>query len=316
MLDNLRIAKYRFVLEATEPIYLPPYKGSALRGGFGLTFKRMACRKPNGCPKACEQPGECAYGYVFETSPSADAEVLRTHEAVPRPFVLQAPWDDKTEYQAGEQLEFGLVLVGQGITYLPYFILAFKALGEEGVGRGRGCFQVKEVWALDPLGPWKSLVYDGASDALRNVDMSIGIAQIEATASRLSPQEISVHFLTPARIKHTGEIVSELPFHVLLRTIMRRVSSLYYFHCGQRWETDYRGMIEAARTIETMQVDLQWQEWQRHSGRQQRQIAMGGVVGTVRYAGPLEAFRPLLVTGSLIHVGKGTVFGNGQFEVA
>ena len=36
---------------------------------------------------------------------------------------------------------------------------------------------------------------------------------------------------------------------------------------------------------------------------------------TVEYAGPVADFRSLLVIGSLIHVGKKTVFGNGQFVV-
>jgi hypothetical protein len=315
MLDKLRIARYHFVLQAVEPIHLPPHKGSSLRGGFGQAFKRMACRKPNGCSQECEQPEECAYGYVFETSPPPDSEVLRTHQAVPRPFVFEVIPDGKTDFRPGEELTFGLVLIGQGIAHLPFFILAFKALGEEGLGKGRGRFQVKQVWAFDPLGPWKTLIYDGASDALRNVDMSIGIAEIEAAAVRLSTEEAVVHFLTPTRIKHAGEIVHELPFHVLVRSIMRRVSSLTYFHCGQRWETDYRGMIEAAKVVEVAHTDLRWQDWRRHSGRQGQQIEMGGVVGIVRYTGPLTNFRMLLVIGSLIHVGKGTVFGNGQFNI-
>ncbi len=315
MLDKLRIARYQFVLQAVEPIRLPPHKGSSLRGGFGQAFKRIACRKPGGCSQACEQPEQCAYGYVFETSPPPDSEVLRTHKAVPRPFVFEVLPDEKTEYQPGEELTFGLVLIGQGIDHLPFFVLAFNALSEEGIGRGRGHFHVKQVWALDPLGPWKSLIYDGSSDALRNVDMSIGTAEVEAAASRLCTNEITIRFLTPTRIKYNGEIVSEFPFHVLLRSITRRLSSLYYFHCGHRWETDYQGMIEAAKGVESVQMDLRWLDWNRYSGRQRQRIGLGGVVGTVRYAGSLGEFRPLLVLGSIVHVGKGTVFGNGQFEI-
>ncbi len=171
MLDRLRIARYRFVLEAIEPMTLPPYRGSTLRGGFGHALKRIACRNPGEQCKTCRAYEHCAYGYVFETRPPSDAEVLRTHQAIPRPFVFEAQREDKARYLPGEEVPFGLVLVGQGIEHLPHFILAFKTLGEEGLGRGRGRFRLKGVWACDPLGPWETLIYDGASDALRNGDM-------------------------------------------------------------------------------------------------------------------------------------------------
>ncbi len=315
MLNRLKIAKYHFVLQAVEPIHLSFHKGSSLRGGFGGAFKRIVCRELSGCSQKCKWPEQCAYGYVFETSPPPGSEVLRTHQAVPRPFVFEVLPDNKIEYRPGEELAFRLVLIGQGITYLPFFILAFKALGQEGLGKGRGRFRLKEVWTLDPLGPWKALIYDGPSDALRNIDMSIGITEIEVAGSRLPEDEITIRFLTPARIKHAGKIVSELPFHILIRSIIRRLSSLYYFHCGQRWETDYRSIIEATKIIETEQMNFSWQAWRRHSGRQRRLIEMGGIIGTGRYIGPLAEFRRLLVIGSMVHVGKGTVFGNGQFEI-
>ena len=46
------------------------------------------------------------------------------------------------------------------------------------------------------------------------------------------------------------------PFHVLVGKLLARVSSLSYFHCGERWETDYRGWIEQAEAVrERMQRD-------------------------------------------------------------
>ena len=42
----------------------------------------------------------------------------------------------------------------------------------------------------------------------------------------------------------------------------------------------------------------------------------GGVVGSVRYAGDMARFRPLLALGMLVHMGKEAVFGNGQYVVS
>ena len=316
MLDRLKLAKYRFVLEAIEPMSLPPYKGAVLRGGFGHAFKRMACLQPGGMCDACQERARCAYSYVFETPAPPDSEVLRTHEAVPRPFVFEPLLDGKTDYQPGDELTFELILIGRGIDYLPYFILAFKSLGDEGLGSGRGRFRLKQVWARDPLGPWETLIYDGPSDTLRTVAMTAGMIDIERAAAALPEQAITIRFVTPTEIKHDGKIVHEPAFHMLIRALLRRVSSLYYFHCGERWEADYRGLIERARAVETVEAEVGWQDWERYSSRQERRLEMGGVVGKVRYVGSLADFRPLLVLGSVVHVGKACVFGNGQYETA
>jgi hypothetical protein len=315
MLDKLKLAKYCFVLEAVEAMRLPVHKGGTLRGAFGQAFKRMACRQPGSPCDTCPQIDRCAYAYVFETPVAPGSEVLRTQSAVPHPFVFEPPLDGRTEYGAGDELPFGLVLVGRGVDYLPYFILAFKALGEEGLGHGRGRFRLKQIWARDPLGPWETLIYDGPSDALRNVEMAAGTADVGQAAAKLPDDELCLHFLTPTRLKDEGKMVQEPAFPILVRALLRRVSSLYYFHCGERWTTDYKGLVEKAGAVVTVESAVSWQDWERYSGKQQRRIDMGGLVGWVRYAGPLSDFRSLLMLGSVVHVGKGSVFGNGKYEV-
>ena len=38
-------------------------------------------------------------------------------------------------------------------------------------------------------------------------------------------------------------------------------------------------------------------------------------MGHVTYSGDLTPFLSILALGELVHVGKGSVFGNGQFEI-
>ena len=105
MLEKLKIAKYRFTLQALEELHLPRYKGSTLRGGFGHVFKRTVCfQKDMETCGACLLKNNCPYGYIFETSPPADAEVLRTYSHVPMPFVIEPPLDRRTRYQPGDLL--------------------------------------------------------------------------------------------------------------------------------------------------------------------------------------------------------------------
>ena len=75
--DDFTLARYRLTLQALETLHLPPLKGSALRGGFGHTFKRLACTEPWPCGDRCQGGNTCPYGYVFETVPPPDTEFLR-----------------------------------------------------------------------------------------------------------------------------------------------------------------------------------------------------------------------------------------------
>jgi len=356
MLDKLRIAKYHFTLEAVERLGLPRYKGSTLRGGFGAVFKRTVCfqKQVKSCAD-CLLKANCPYAYIFETAPPPDAEVLRTYSDVPLPFVIEPPLDTKTVYEPGESLDFGLVLVGRAINYLPYFIVVFQELGKAGLGQGRGKYALREVAAVQPLGGFEETIYSADDGVVCERDLSVGWEEIEAQASNVKREasnvkretsnvkreasnvkretsdvkretsnfQLTVNFLTPTRMKHEGRFVDRPEFHVLVRNILRRVSSLYYFHCGERWETDYRGIIEAARGVRLAEARTGWVDWERYSRRQQQRMNLGGLVGQATYEGDasaelstgLEPFLPLLVLGQLVHVGKACVFGNGWYEL-
>ncbi|GAB4546590.1 MAG: hypothetical protein Kow0063_41050 [Anaerolineae bacterium] len=106
------------------------------------------------------------------------------------------------------------------------------------------------------------------------------------------------------------------PFPVLVKALLGRVSSLSYFHCGQRWEADFRGLIDRAAGVRVAGCESGWQDWSRYSGRQKQRVEMGGLVGCVTYEGDLRDYLPLLALGEWVHVGKGTVFGNGKYVIS
>jgi len=317
MLNALRIASYRFTLMARDELHLPPYKGSTLRGGFGHAFKRVVCfqREVKTC-QGCLLRENCPYAYIFDTSPPSDAEVLRTHSDVPLPFVIEPDTTDRrTTYPPGDTLNFELVLVGKAINYLPYFILVFRELGDRGLGRGRGKYRLHEVEALQPLSGDKERIYSATDEMVCHSDLEVSFQDIERRAEEMPDDKVTLRFLTPIRIKHEGRFISQPPFHVIVRNILRRVSSLYYFHCGEQWEFDYRGTIERAQEIRSAELNTRWVDWERYSGRQNAKLKMGGFVGEAVYEGDLTEFRPLLLLGQLVHIGKACVFGNGRYEI-
>jgi hypothetical protein len=260
---------------------------------------------------------DCPYAYIFETSPPSDAEVLRTHSDVPLPFVIEPDTRDKrTTYRPGDTLNFDLVLVGKAINYLPYFIVVFRELGKEwGLGRGRGKYCLHQVEAVQSLSGDKERIYSATDEMVCHSELEVSFQDIERRAEEMPADQVTLRFLTPARIKHQGRFTSQPAFHVIVRNVLRRVSSLYYFHCGEQWEFDYRGTIERAKEIRSTELNTRWVDWERYSGRQKTRMKMGGFVGEAVYKGDLTEFRPLLVLGQLVHIGKACVFGNGRYEI-
>ncbi|MBZ0169326.1 hypothetical protein MELA_00766 [Candidatus Methylomirabilis lanthanidiphila] len=332
-LDSFRVARFSLTLEARDRLRLPPYKGSALRGGFGHVFRKVACTVRGGeCPP-CLLKSACPYAYIFETPPPSDSAILRKYPHAPHPFVIEPPDDATTMYEPGAQLTFGLVLVGKAIDYLPYFIYAFEELGRLGIGRDRGAFRLAEARGEAASGEgdtWRP-IYSGDSKILTNgflirtardlfhnhehahdpVHDPVGAPVHE----HVHDHEVVLHLLTPMRLRFDEALVNHLDFHVLIRNLLRRLSALSYFHCGRQLNLDFKEFIASAQEVKAEETDLRWVDWTRYSNRQKRKIQMGGLIGQVTYSGPLAEFLPFLRLGELVHVGKGTVFGLGKYTL-
>jgi hypothetical protein len=87
MADSIEYAQFGFRLNENEPLVLPAYKGSTLRGGFGHAFKRVICAVKNKeCPD-CLLKEKCIYSYVFETPPPSDTKIMRKYISAQSGFI-------------------------------------------------------------------------------------------------------------------------------------------------------------------------------------------------------------------------------------
>ncbi|MDD3654370.1 MAG: CRISPR system precrRNA processing endoribonuclease RAMP protein Cas6 [Desulfotomaculaceae bacterium] len=320
MQQSFTVAMYELTLEAgKQGLSLPPYKGSTLRGGFGSTFKRIACSLRGTECRACLLKSNCPYAYIFETAPPPGSEALRNYSSIPRPFILEPPLETKTEYTPGEKLHFNLILIGKAIGYLPYFIVAFRELGEMGIGRLRKKFRLAAIRAVHPVSCASEIIYRAEDQLVRNVELTWQ-SDIEKVASADIPEvpairKIRLEFQTMTRLKFEEKFVRRVEFHMLVRNLLRRLSSLAYFHHGWEPDLDFTGLIRRAAAVRLVQDRTRWVDWERYSSRQDTKMNLGGIVGRVEYEGELGEFIPLLRLGELVHVGKGAVFGMGKIEI-
>jgi hypothetical protein len=148
---NLRIGLFRFALLPAQAMEVPALnKGNMLRGGFGYAFRRLCCvpqcRDTNHCPVA----DSCPYKAVFAPSPPPGSAQLSRNQDIPRPFVFRAPDTRQTRFERGERFEFGLVLIGSAVDFLPYFVLSFRELAAEGLGVNRAKCVLERVEQVKP----------------------------------------------------------------------------------------------------------------------------------------------------------------------
>lgn len=310
-------ARFQFILKALDCINMPAYKGSTLRGGFGHAFKKVVCVKREKVCETCLLRGKCVYSYVFETPPPPDTSKMKKYPYAPHPFVITPPLEAKRLYRENERLCFELTLVGKSIDFLPYFIYTFDELGKMGIGKDKGKYQLEEVRAINigerSKAKGEKVIYSGKDKTLHN---NYEIMKVDDLGPfPLSPSTLPLSFVTPTRLKYDGQLSPTLEFHILIRNLLRRISLLSYFHCGEELVLDFKGLIEEAKNIKALKENLHWQDWERYSNRQETKMKMGGFVGSVKFQGEFEKFIPFLLLGEYIHVGKGTSFGLGKYQI-
>ena len=298
---------------AIDNIKLPAYQGSALRGAFGHALKRAVCTfKVQECT-ACLLKTKCVYSYTFETPPPADTEVLRLYPFAPHPFVLNISGNGTQNRKPGSPLQFGMTLVGRAIEFLPYFAYGFIQMGQAGIGKGRGRFNVERIAVLNAEGQKAETVF--RQDRLSAPETLLNFEHARKLSAQYGPDKITVKFNTPLRVKYRGRLHDMPDFHILIRNLLRRVSNLLYFHCGQHTDFDFKTLIRKAEAVRMLHSDIRWADQKRYSNRQKKHMLMGGIVGQATYRGDLAEFLPLLVLGTWVNIGKGTGFGLGSYTL-
>jgi hypothetical protein len=306
---QLALARYRVTLGALDRLDLPRYLGSTLRGAFGHAFRRLCCL--GRADEPCPAPQSCPYHLVFETAPPPDADALRTHDEIPRPFVIAPPPAVAADYPPGSEVHFDLTLIGRAREFLPHFVVTLREIDR--LGRGQRAVALRGIDAVHPLTGVSGVVYRGDDTLVRPSTAAVTLAECEAVPRPAGP--VRVTFVTQTRLKHEGRFARRPDFQLLFRRLLGRLSALARFHDGGPLDVDFRGLIAAAATVRLARDDTRWTRWTRYSHRQDRHMDWEGLVGSAVYEGDLAPFWPYLVFGQWTHAGSGATFGLGGYRI-
>ncbi len=301
------LGRYTFSAVFLDPAVLPSFKGSTFRGAFGGAFKKVVCAvREKECGR-CLLANRCLYAQTFETTTPASQGLRQA--APPHPYVIEPPRTSQTHFAAGDSFDFDLLLFGSSNDSLPYFVYAFDAMGETGLGKRlagqRGRFRLTAVHH-NGRG-----IFDPEQHRLEPVKLSDFTL---TTPGPAAVEEVTIVLHTALRLKFANHLQAELPFHLLVRAMLRRVSSLFATFGDGEPPLDYRGLVARAAAVEVARSNLRWVDWERYSSRQDQTMLMGGMLGTVTYRGPLGEYLPLIEAVRELHLGKQTAFGLGRIE--
>ncbi len=309
----IKAQRYTFKCRFESEAHLPGYPGSTLRGALGWSLKKTSCalkhRRCHGCPLK----EQCAYAWIFETEQYCNKNGHAIN-ARPHPFVIQ-PAEMAGSKQIGETLLFSILLLDRAVDMLPIIAYTINFMGKSGIGsglrHGMGRFTLEEVTSGEKsvYSPADNTVYNHKDDKKNSIELL-------PESKKQQPRTVTITMQTPLRLKQKNRLEQKLPFHVLIRACLRRMSALEKAYGGGEPELDYRGLINRAEKIKTQQNKLRWQNLHRWSNRQEKKVSLSGIGGSISYGGDLSEFMPIINYGSEVNIGKQTAFGLGRMVVS
>lgn len=310
----LTITHLRFDAVAEERIQLNgPMAGNYLRNGMASVMLRATCTETHRTAQPTPEHAATCPACWLLAAQVEPGKVRRAYSVAP-------PLPPRQRVEPGEPFSFAVSLYGEGLRFLPYFVLALIEVGRLGIGPGRGSFHVQQIQAIDPLRGLIQDVLRPETQLVRvpsvHVDWQSAQTAASALASTLRREEVTLHFLTPVRLTDRERLVHMPDFAVLFRRLLERIDQMarQWNLGGRRAPEELEELYSYAEHVRLVAADVKWMDLKSYSGRTERVRWFSGFVGQATYRSKdWLALLSWLVLGQGVQVGKDTVRGNGMF---
>lgn len=309
----LTFTHLRFQARAHTTIKLGEYQGAErLRDALAQVMLRAVCPDTQRAEKPSPEHTEVCPACWLLAAQSDPGAVRRVYSlAGPQPLLdTLAP---------NQPFQFTITLFGDGFRFLPYFVLAASAMGDTGVGPGRGKFEIVTIHAVNPLTGAAHAILSEGEKIVRPQSLPIGWGEAEAVAREFPNEaDVRVRFLSPTRLIDSESLVKAPDFGIFFRRLLERVDELSKQHNGgeRRPPEEVTELYALADQVRLIEQSTQWIELWGPSGRTGRSTPMGGFVGFAVYRSRhWDKLLPWLLLGQGVQVGKLTAKGNGVYQV-
>ena len=301
---DIRYVKIKFVLRMSEDTHLPTNKVSALRGGMGEMLLQQNCISDRECEK-CGFESECLVRRTIYSKYEIQPPFATGKDSIG--YVLECENYD-TEFPEGSELSFYLILFGKTIVYLNIFLMAFYALGQNGLGKAKAHFTVDRV-----INEWKQPILSDMNVYKENYRVSL---LSDYVASRLHAlkglSEYNIIFESATSIKSDGELLRSFSPEPVIKSLWRRI---YMLDCFEGIETQ-KIEIEADDISQMLSQRSKVVGAHRYSSTADKKMELEGIKGNMILKDVSEPVLMLIVSGEIMHVGKYTSFGFGRLWVS
>lgn len=322
-MNEFTATHFRFEVEATTPLALADYTGSALRGALVTALRRHFCPAQGDADAAHRAVCPVCWLLTYETTPGESR----------RPYAIEPLLGQQRTFQPGQRFRFGLTLFGQAINLFPYLVLAVPEMGRTGIGRKlddgrgrwrRGRFALRSIEEVNPVSGQRATLMEAGERTIQMPQCPVTWAQVQEAAERLGrllaerDQRLGIRFLTPTRIVRHKKLVHKPEFRPLFQRLLERVHELQRAFGGEEPEIDWHGLLALADQVTLVEDDTAWWDLQGRSSRLGREQQLGGFIGLAWYAAPIQTWKPLLpwlIWGMSTHVGKNAVKGSGWYSL-
>jgi hypothetical protein len=333
VMTPLTFTHLRFHARAVQNIRLGQYQGAErLRDALAQIMLRAVCADPStsglDTPRKTQgystlRSGQRAKKPTPEHAATCPACWLLAAEtdpgAVRRVYSLAGPQPPMDTLAPNQDFHFTITLFGDGFNFLPYFVLAASAMGEAGIGPGRGKFEVRSIEAVNPLRGESHAILSEGEKVVRPQSRPIVWKDAEE-AARAFPNEgdIRLRFLSPTRLIESDSLVKAPDFGIFFRRLLERMDELAKQHSGggRRAPEAVNELYQLADEVRLIEQSTQWIDLWGPSSRKGQSTPMGGFVGHAVYRSKhWDRLLPFLLMGQGVQVGKLTAKGNGVFQV-
>lgn len=277
-LPALPIIRMHVLLQIEGGIPMSSFPEATIRGGLGYYLRSGTCLVPTRDCSDCPLQKSCLFANLFEPENGKS----ETKSPRPKPWAIFAK-----ECAKGMDLEVSFF--GNYAMMLKPFLDALSRLGEAGIGAHGVRFAVK-----------------GFSEPQR-----ILLGDISFATS--SFQTLNIY--TPMSLRLDGKRLSCWNTKAFASTLLRRIYALSAFAeipIPASW--NYRELLDEFFLVDA-KFETHSTQRTRFSTHQNVKLEYPGFEGIVRLNGINETVARLLAVGSVIGVGKNTVFGFGKYEV-
>jgi len=310
---TFKLVKLKIKIKARQEIKLPDYAGSVFRGAFGHAFKKAACFSLEKDCSSCFNRNNCPYIYVFETDYPESAKQIKRLQKPPKPYLIEPPQMNLTDFNSEESLSFGLTIIGDAINYIPYFVFAFIKMGEDGIGNLRGKFSVEDIEAFSQKNNSYYSIF--SPDNKNKIDFNEECVIKFTNDNGLCGSELlKLNFLTPINIIKDKCSRHDMEFYTFFSRLVSRINALSLFYCDKEFIENPSELIEMSKDVNTLKNCTSWYSFHRFSNRQKKSLVVGGYLGEILYSGKMKNFMPVIEIGKHVHNGKNTIMGLGKYE--